>query len=92
MLYPDPKTRFTRKYSARFHAKHNLLKLKNDKDTIFHYTVQIANHPSPNNIGGCATCPDEIFKKLQFVTGWVILYEVKGKLIEYVDFYIPKTI
>lgn len=88
MLYPDPKTRFNRKYAPRFNLRHALLRSKNDKDTVFHYTVQIANHPTPNNIGGSVTCPDDKFKKLKFNTGWIILYEVKEKLIEFVDFYI----
>ena len=62
---------------------------KNDKDTIRHYTIKIANHPDPKNIGGVATCPEDIFKKLEFTDGWIIVYEVVGvsKLIEFVNFY-----
>jgi len=91
MFYPDPKTRFNREYAHRFDLKHLLLRSKTDKDLIFDYTVKIANHPDPNNIGGSATCPGEEFKKLEFVTGWIIIYEVKGDTIEFVNFY-RKTI
>lgn len=87
MVYPDPKTRFNRKYSPLFDARHALLKSKDDRDTIYHYSIQIANHPSPNTIGGSATCPDDKFKKLKFNTGWVILYEVQENLIEFITFY-----
>jgi len=32
MFYPDPKTRFARKYSLRFDVKHSLLRSKDDKE------------------------------------------------------------
>ena len=90
MAYPDPKTRFNRKYSQLFYGKHVLLKSKTDRDVIRHYTIQIANHQSPNNIGGSVTCLGDRFKKIRFVTDWVILYEVQGNLIEFVTFYRQK--
>ena len=87
--YPDPKTRWNRKYSLRFDAKHSLLRSKNDRDIIRRYTIQIANHNDPKNIGGVATCPDDIFKKLEFTDGWVIVYEatLESNLVEFVNFY-----
>ncbi len=87
MSYPDPNTRFIRKYSPRFDVKHGLLKSKTDRDLVYHHTIQIANHPSPNNIGGCATCPDDKFKKLKFTSGWMLIYEVRENIVEFVNFY-----
>lgn len=87
MSYSDPKTRFTRKYSPLFDAKHLIVKLKEDRDVVRYHTIQIANHPSPNNIGGSATCPNDKFKKLKFKTNWIILYEVRENLIEFITFY-----
>lgn len=89
MLYPDPHTRWNRKYSPRFDTRHSLVKSKNDKDLIRYYSIQIANQPDPKNIGGVATCPDDIFKKLEFNDGWIMVYEVveDKKLIEFINFY-----
>ncbi len=89
MLYDDAHTRWNRKYAPRFYTKHAILNSKIDKDTIHYYSIQIANHTDPKNIGGVATCSDEIFKKLEFIDGWIIVYEVNvdTKLIEFVNFY-----
>lgn len=51
------------------------------------YTVKIANHPNPSNIGGCESCPSNDSKKLAFNTGWVILYQVRGSEIHFLWFY-----
>ena len=89
MFYPDPHTKWNRKYAIRFDTRHSLLTSKNDKDQIYHYSIQISNQPDPKNIGGVATCPDDIFKKLEFSDGWIIVYEVvkEDNLIEFVNFY-----
>lgn len=92
MLYPDPHTRFKRKYSPRFNFKHLLVQSQNDKNLIFDYTVKIANHPTPHSIGGSATCPDCEFKKLEFCDGWIIIYEVQEQSIEFVNFYRKKVV
>ena len=80
-------TRWTRRYSLRFHLKHRVLQEKIDKINVREYTIKIANHPDPSNIGGCASCPSGDSKKVEFNTGWVIIYQVKGSEIHFLGFY-----
>ncbi len=72
-MYKKTQTQWNRKYKPRFYVKHSILRDTKDKYDINNYTIQIANHPTPNNIGGCATCSEGDYKKLEFNTGWIII-------------------
>ena len=49
-----------------------------DKKNIKDYTLKMANHPDPSNIGGCESCPSGDSLKIVFNTGWAIVYQVLG--------------
>ena len=80
-------TRWTRVYEPRFHLKYDILPNQIDKINIKEYTIKIANHPDPNNIGGCVSCPSGKSKKLMFNTGWIIVYEMHEPEIRFLRFY-----
>ena len=79
-------TKWKRKYRPRFSTKYSILNNERDKYDIKEHTIKIANHSDPNNIGGCATCPGDDFKKLEFRTGWVIFYKFDGTAIHFLTF------
>ena len=80
-------TRWTKWYHSRFYFKHKFLQEKIDKINIKEYTIKIANHSDPNNIGGCESCPSGDSNKLKFNTGWIIIYQIKGSEIYFLNFY-----
>ena len=73
-----------------FLAKFTVMKNKLEKEIIFLHTIKIANHPDPNSIGGTATCPGGHYQKIQFNTGWVIIYEFNKPKISFIAFYMSK--
>ncbi len=86
----NPNTRWKRSYSDRFSTKYDFITLQLDQRDIYEYTIKIANHPTPLEIGGTATCPEKEFKKIKFTSGWVIIYEFKQEIITFVNFYLDK--
>ncbi len=82
-------TRLTRVYHHRFHRKYEILQEKTDQINVKKYTVMIANHPDPGNIGGCEYCPSGDSYKVEFNTGWAIIYQVTGSEIHFLNFYKP---
>ena len=83
----DTDTRWTKVYEYRFHLKYHILQHEIDKIHVKQHTIDIANHPDPNNIGGCVSCPSGDSTKLAFSTGWAIVYEMKGLEIHFLNFY-----
>ena len=80
-------TRWTRVYEPRFHFKYSILSNPIDKMNVKEHTIKIANQDDPNNIGGCASCPSGDSKKATFNTGWVIVYQMEGSEIRFLNFY-----
>ena len=70
-----PKTRWNDHYSCRFRVKRDETRSSEQKREIRQRAINIANHPTPNNIEGCATCPRGIQRKIKFNTGLVIVYK-----------------
>lgn len=81
------KTRWIRVYRKRFHVKYALLRSSVDKQHIKDCTILIANHPDPQNIGGCEHCPSGDSVKIEFNTGWIIIYQMMGSEIHFLKFY-----
>ena len=79
-----------RAYSPLFRRKYKFLQNSADKRNIREYVTKIANHPEPDNIGGCASCSDGVSTKLKFTTGWVIIYQKRVSEIYFLGFYKEK--
>ena len=84
------RTKWKRHYEPMFVAKFAVMKNKLEKETILLHTINIANHADPNSIGGTATCPGGHYQKIQFNTGWVIIYEFNRLKISFIAFYMSK--
>lgn len=79
-------------YDLRFRISYKKLQDMTDRMNIKKYTILIANHKDPGNIGGCESCPSNDSLKLVFNTGWAIVYQILGSTIRFLGFYreIPK--
>ena len=58
-----------------------------DKVNVKKYVTWIANHKDPSNIGGCKSCPSNDSLKLEFGTGWTIVYQVVKYKVCFLGFY-----
>lgn len=74
-------------YERRFYFKYRLLQNTIDRKNIIKHTIDIANHPDPDNIGECESCDSVESMKVTFNTGGVIIYQVRGSEVCFVDFY-----
>jgi len=63
------------------------MRVKLDKKTIYQHTIDIANHPTPNTIGGTVACPEGHYQKIKFNTGWIFIYEFNEPDITFIKFY-----
>lgn len=91
MTRQNPETRWIRLYSRRFYIKHRITRRDKDRHEIYQRTIDIANHPRPNHIQGCITCPEGRDQKLRFNTGLVIVYRFTEPEIRFVTFYYDRT-
>lgn len=80
-------TRWPKQYEKQFYLKYDRLQKKTDKQNIKECTLKITNHPDPSNIGGCESCPSGDSLKLTFSIGWVIVYQVLGSKVHFLEFY-----
>ena len=80
-------TQWVRVYRPRFYLKYMALQEGSDKKNIKDYTLKMANHPDPSNIGGCESCPSGDSLKIVFNTGWAIVYQVLESEIHFLEFY-----
>ena len=81
--------RWTVKYKRRFLFKFRSLRDEVDQRNIQKYSRLIANHSDPKNIGGCVHCSTGDSVKLQFNTGWAIIYQITGSELIFLNFYKP---
>ena len=70
-----------------FAIKYNVMRRKSDRYEIRQRSIDIANHVSPNSIGGIATCPEGHYQKVVFNTGLIIIYEFVEPDICFIAFY-----
>ena len=87
MNHRNSDTKWFRHYSYRFDLKFDTMRKRSDKIVVEQRTIDIANHPIPDNVGGADTCPEGYHQKIIFNTGLVILYEFIKPHIIFIAFY-----